>query len=249
MAGFISYRYLAYTRTRGTDMISATTHKARTLAKSYSTRGYDEWQLHASYLTDTLVLLVGLASFQQAIHSFSASTQLIITGCLAMPLCSLSGFLAYVYFHRKQQPAPQSELIKQNKQKAAAGVGVLVAFTIGYIGLKSSIGIPLLIACFALPVCCIAGFAMFQYQLYQHIAINTPQPAQTLPASDNTFSDANQAVQYEAPAAIQELEHRPFHDADQQQQPVLTSYPAAMDMTRDVSYTATCEAAAQYSQL
>lgn len=221
MTGFLSYRYLAYARTPGNDLVSATTQRARILAKSYSLKWYDEWQLHASYLTDTLVILVGLASFLQAIRSFSASTQLIITGCVAMPLCSLSGFLAYVYVHRKQQPVPQSELIKQDKQKTTAGLGVLVAFTVGYIGLKSSIGIPLLVACFALPVCCIAGFAMFRYQLYQHSAHSNPPPWQQQPqeqqqqhVAQNSFSDPHDFYN----AGPTDVEHQP-QQSQQLQQP------------------------------
>ena len=220
MGGFVSYRYLAYTRTHGTDIVSATTHKARILAKSYSIKWFDEWQLHASYLTDSLVILVGLASFQQAISSFSASTQLIITGCVAMPLCSLSGFLAYVYVHRKQQPVPQSDRNKQNKQQAAAGFAILVAFTIGYIGLKSSIGIPLLIACFALPICCVAGFAMFQYQLYTLAAQSTisqpRQPHQQLVNADD-FDDAREEFHYEHAATTQQAPRALRFDDNQEQ--------------------------------
>lgn len=168
MGGIVAYRYLAYVRTHSQDIASAK-QKARTLAKSYSLQWYDQWQQHMSSVTNILVVLVGLASFQQAMHTLCVSTQLIITTCLALPLCSLGGFLAYMKV-QQQQPLKHSELIKQNKQKASAGLGILAAFSIGYYGLKSGSSIPVLIACFALPLCCLAGFAMFQYQSYSKAA-------------------------------------------------------------------------------
>ena len=42
------------------------------------------------------------------------------------------------------------------------------------------VGMPVMVACFALPICCLAGFWMYQYQLYLHPAQSTPfSPKQT----------------------------------------------------------------------
>ena len=188
IGGFVTYRYLAWAKVRRPpetpqlqpeiklqgDSAADFINDSRSSASS---KWYDNWQKQSSRVTTVLIFSVGLASFQQSIKAFSAGTQLMITSCLAMPLCSLAGFLMYLA-SRPHQERPSAEELHVQKQKLAAGLGMLLAFTAGFLGLKSSVGVPvILIACFLLPLCCLAGFFMYQYQLY----LNPPQYPQGPP--------------------------------------------------------------------
>lgn len=184
IGGFVTYRYLAYAKLQqGPESIGPEPpiklqgDSAADLShKSRSSKWYDDWQKQSSRTTTLLVVSVGLASFQQAIKPFSAGTQLMITSCLAIPLCSLAGFLMYLS-NRPHKESSSAEELQHYKQKLAAGLGMLLAFTAGFLGLRSSMGMPvLLVACFVLPLCCLAGFGVYQYQLYLH-------PTQSMPSS------------------------------------------------------------------
>lgn len=186
LGGFVTYRYLAWAKMcQGPEtpqlqpQIKLQGDSAADFSSnnSRSIKWYDDWQKQSSRITPVLVFSVGLASFQQSIKASSAGTQLIITSCLAIPLCSLAGFMMYLSSRPHQETSSVEEL-QQNKQKLAAGLGMLLAFTAGFMGLKASMGVPvILIACFLLPLCCLAGFWMYQYQLY----LNPPQSTPTFP--------------------------------------------------------------------
>ena len=205
LGGFVTYRYLAWAKMRQgpeTPQLQPQIKLQGDSAADFSSssRGikwYDDWQKQSSRITPVLVFSVGLASFQQSIKAFSAGTQLIITSCLAIPLCSLAGFMMYLS-SRPHQETSSAEELQQNKQKLAAGLGMLLAFTAGFMGLKSSMGVPvILVACFLLPVCCLAGFWMYQYQLYLN-------PPQSTPASPQ---------QYQSPPADAPGSTQPYGDA------------------------------------
>ena len=175
IGGFVTYRYLAYAKLQGPESIESEPQiklhgdsVADLSNRSSSSKWYDDWQKQSSRITTLLVVIVGLASFQQSIKPFSAGTQLMITSCLAIPLCSLAGFMMYLS-NRPHEDTSSAEELQQYKQKLAAGLGMLLAFTAGFLGIKSSMGMPvLLVACFVLPLCCLAGFGVYQYQLYLH---------------------------------------------------------------------------------
>ena len=193
--GFVTYRYLAYAKINQTqervqphppssapresegDVDSKTGSSSSSI--SSGSRWYDDWHKESSRITMILVIFVGLTSFQQAIKAFNTGTQLMITSCLAIPLCSLAGFLMYLS-NRPQARTSSAADLQQNKQKLAAALGMLLAFTAGFLGIRSSMGMPIMVACFALPLCCLAGFWMYQYQLYLHPGQSTPaSPEQT----------------------------------------------------------------------
>lgn len=192
IGGFVTYRYLAYVKLNqetpesvnpqpqsSPQVDSATDSNS---GSSSSGNWYDDWHKQSSRITMILVVLVGLASFQQAIKPLSAGTQLMITSCLAIPLCSLAGFIMYLS-NRPQEKTSSAAELQQNKQKLAAGLGMLLAFTAGFLGIRSSMGLPVMVACFALPLCCLAGFYMYRYQLYLHPTQpipTSPQPTQHL---------------------------------------------------------------------
>ena len=179
IGGFVTYRYLAYAKLHpGTESVEpepqiqlqgdSAADLNNKSSSSSSSKWYDDWQKQSSRITTLLVVSVGLASFQQAIKLFSAGTQLMITSCLAIPLCSLAGFIMYLS-NRPHEETSSAEELQQYKQKLAAGLGMLLAFSAGFLGLRSSMAMPvLLVACFVLPLCCLAGFAVYQYQLYLH---------------------------------------------------------------------------------
>lgn len=186
IGGFVTYRCLAYAKLTQTPenvqpqpQISAQGDSKADVSSnidgSSSARWYDDWHKQSSRITMILVVSVGLASFQQAIKTFDAGTQLMITSCLAIPLCSLAGFIMYLS-NRPHARTSSAEELQQNKQKLAAGLGMLLAFTAGFLGIRSSIGMPVMVACFALPLCCLAGFWMYQYQLYLHPTQSNPAP-------------------------------------------------------------------------
>lgn len=184
IGGFITYRYLVYAKLhQGPESIELEPQvklqgdSAADLSnKSISSKWHDDWQKQSSRITTLLVVSVGLASFQQAIKPFSAGTQLMITSCMVIPLCSLAGFMMYLSTRPHKETSSAAEL-QQYKLKLAAGLGMLLAFTAGFLGLRSSMGVPvLLVACFVLPLCCLAGFGVYQYQLYLH-------PTQSVPSS------------------------------------------------------------------
>lgn len=144
---------------------------------------YDSWQKQSTKITTILVFAVGLASFQQSVKSFSTGTQLMLTSSLVIPVCCLAGFMMYLS-SLPEQEATSAEQLQQTKQKLAAGLGMLLAFTAGFLGLKSSSSIPVLpIACFALPICCLAGFWMYRYQLYCHPESPQSSPQQSAQSS------------------------------------------------------------------
>lgn len=209
IGGFVTYRYLAYAKLhQGPESQEAEPQTqshcdsaADLSSRSNPVKWYDDWQKQSSRITTLLVVLVGLASFQQAIQPFSAGTQLMLTSCLAIPLCSLAGFMMYLS-NRPHQETSSAEELQQYKQKLAAGLGMLLAFTAGFLGLRSSMAMPvLLVACFVLPLCCLAGFGVYQYQLYLH-------STQSMPSSPDQ-------TQTQQPfALLGEVTEQPFGSAD-----------------------------------
>ena len=196
IGGFVTYRYLAYAKMQQVPETTERQQQMRPHGDSATDIGssnsrsmwYDDWQKQSCRITTLLVVLVGLASFQQTIKTFTAGTQLMITSCLVIPLCSLAGFIMYLS-NKPHEKTSSAEELQQSKQKLAAGLGMLLAFTAGFLGLKSSMGVPvILVACFVLPLCCLAGFWMYQYQLYLHPTqsnLSSPeQPQQPFPMSD-----------------------------------------------------------------
>lgn len=221
IGGFVTYRYLAYIKMRQIPEThqpqsqnklqsdSAADFSSRSKSSSGTLKWYDNWQKQSSRITTLLVFSVGLASFQQSIKAFSAGAQLMITSCLAIPLCSLAGFMMYLSRKPHQQTSSAEEL-QQNKQKLAAGLGMLLAFTAGFFGLKSSVGIPvILVACFLLPICCLAGFWMYRYQLYLN---PPPSPPPSLPQSQHPdlASDAFSGQPFES--AVRSADHHSGND-------------------------------------
>ena len=185
IGGFVTYRYLVYAKLhQGPESVQPELQIERQVDsaadKRISSKWYDDWQKQSSRVTTLLVVSIGLASFQQAIKPFSAGAQLMITSCMAIPLCSLAGFMMYLS-NRPHKETSSAEELQQYKLKLAAGLGMLLAFTAGFSGLKSSMGVPvLLVACFVLPLCCLAGFGVYQYQLYLHPTRSMPSsPGQT----------------------------------------------------------------------
>ena len=183
LGGFLTYRYLAFAKMRqaetpiGQQSPPPFTQYGDSAAEFVKVQWYSSWQKYSNRLTTMLVVSVGLASFQQAIKDFSAGTQLMICSTLAIPVCSLPGFMMYVS-SLPQRDLSATQQLQQNNQKLAAGLGMLLAFTAGFLGLKSSSSMPVLpIACFGIPLCCLAGFFMYRFQLYlnQPSAPNSPR--------------------------------------------------------------------------
>ena len=187
IGGFLAYRYLACAKMRQSSNEELTSqHQQQQRAKFQGdsaadfakVKWYDSWQKQSSRITTLLVFAVGLASFQHSIKSFSTGTQLMLTSSLLIPVCCLAGFMMYLS-SLPEREATSAEQLQQNNQKLAAGLGMLLAFSAGFVGLKSSSGVPVLpIACFALPLCCLAGFWMYRYQLYCNPQTTQPSPQQ-----------------------------------------------------------------------
>lgn len=199
IGGFVTYRYLAFAKLhQGPESQEPEPQNqphgdsaADLSSRSSHVKWYDDWQKQSSRFTTLLVVLVGLASFQQAIQPFSAGTQLMITSCLAIPLCSLAGFMMYLS-NRPHKETSSAEELQQYEQKLAAGLGMLLAFTAGFLGLRSSMAMPvLLVACFVLPLCCLAGFGVYQYQLYLH-------PTQSMPSSPDQTQTQQPSATFDA---------------------------------------------------
>ena len=200
VGGFLTYRFLAHakmleSRSAGPAQQQQQPQQQQQQQQRHSfsygdsaaefvrVKWYDSWQRHSSRATTLLVVAVGLASFHQSIKAFSAGTQLIITSTLAIPSCCLAGFMMYIS-SLPQQTASSAEQMQQNNQKLLAGLGMLLAFTAGFLGLSSSMPV-ISIACFALPLCCLAGFWMYRYQLYctSHPAPSSPRHTQASTAA------------------------------------------------------------------
>ncbi|DBA74771.1 TPA: hypothetical protein ACH3X2_009294 [Trebouxia sp. C0005] len=193
IGGFLTYRFLACAKMRQSLADEQLQHQQQqrdkfqgdSAAEFTKPKWYDSWQKQSNKITTVLVFAVGLASFQQAIKSFSAGTQLMLTSSLIIPVCCLAGFMMYLS-SLPDSEATSAEQLQQNKLKLAAGLGMLLAFTAGFLGLKSNTSGPVLpVACFGLPLCCLAGFWMYRYQLYcqpkpPRAAPQTPHPGQSL---------------------------------------------------------------------
>lgn len=174
IGGFLTYRFLACAKMRQSLAGEQLQHQQQqknkfqgdSAAEFTKVKWYDSWQKQSNKITTVLVFAVGLASFQHSIKSFSAGTQLMLTSSLIIPVCCLAGFMLYLS-SLPDSEATSAEQLQQNKHKLAAGLGMLLAFTAGFLGLKSNTSGPVLpVACFGLPLCCLAGFWMYRYQLY-----------------------------------------------------------------------------------
>ena len=195
IGGFLTYRFLACAKLRQSLADEQLQHQqyqqqqrnrfqGDSAAEFTKPKWYDSWQKQSNKITTVLVFAVGLASFQQSIKSFSAGTQLMLTSSLIIPVCCLAGFMMYLS-SLPDSEATSAEQLQQNKHKLAAGLGMLLAFTAGYLGLKSNTSGPVLpVACFGLPLCCLAGFWMYRYQLYCQPKAPQGTPTGTPPRPD-----------------------------------------------------------------